>query len=687
MTQLPQRLFKKAAGNEIPALAIPAILLASAFLAYGVFFNQLGFYWDDLPISWIRYQFGLDVLRLYFSTSRPVWGELYQLTTRLLPHVPAYWQLFAVFWRWITAVLCWLVFLELWPKRRTLAFTVSMLFLLYPGSNLQWVSFLSSHFFIVLSFFLLSYLLMFWSFRPPKWLPKAWPFTILALLFSALNVWMMEYFFFLELIRPFFIYAFIRQDSQTEAQPFGKGLRLAALRWLPYLGVWLANVVYRRLVFTNLAYGNVLLSDLQSQPIPTGITLIQSVAADLWLVSIRAWTQIFQPPKPSIDGPLTTSFYVAVVLAVGLLSAFMLVRTANAESQPTRRAWWWPVGLGLIAMLAAGGPYWLARLEITLGFPANRFTISFMLGVSLMLAGLLELLPGRLRLAVAVILIGLAAGRQALWADAFRRDWNTQKAMFWQMTWRAPGLKPDTMILMNDGPLHYYADNSLGAALNWIYDPDNHTAPMHYALFFPLSRIGGTLRSLDHDQTVVFTFLVTGFYGNTSQTVAFYYQPPGCLRLLDPEIDASNRFIPDDSLMREAAQLSSSKWILPTSTARMPDIYGPEPTHGWCYYFEKAELAAQSGDWARVTELGDEGFHLNDYPNDPVERFVFIEGYAHEGQWARARELAVASYKVSPNYVGPLLCKLVNRIDHDLPADGAKESSLNDLRTKFSCLP
>lgn len=685
MKQSVQAITRRLRTMQIPGWAEPVVFLVVAFVAYGLLFGQLGFYWDDLPISWIRYQFGAEAMRLYFQTSRPVWGLLYQLTTRLLPDVPAFWQLSAVFWRWITAVLCWLLFLKLWPARRALAFTISMLFLLYPGTNLQWASFLSTHFFMVLSFFLLSYLCMFWSFQPPRWLPRGWPFFVLGLVFSALNVWMMEYFFFLELIRPFFIYAFLRHDPRSAGESYWKSVQRSVVRWLPYLVVWLANVAYRRLVFTNLAYGNVLLSDLQTKPITTGLGLLQTVVKDLWLVSGQAWANALQFPNPAHDGPVTILFYALVVLGAGLLSVFVLGRFI--EVKPSQSKWLWLIGLGLIAMLTAGGPYWLASLEMTLGFPANRFTISFMLGVSLLLAGVLELLPSRIRLALTGILIGLAAGRQALWADSFRRDWATQKTMFWQMTWRAPGLQPDTLVLMNNGPLNYYADNSLGAALNWIYDPDNHTAPMHYALFFPLSRLGGSLRSLDPNQGIVFGYWVTEFYGNTSQAVAFYYEPPGCLRLLDPEIDSTNRLIPDDSMMREASLLSSSKWVLSNGTAKMPDIYGPEPTHGWCYYFEKADLAAQAGDWSRVVQLGDTAFQLNDYPNDPVERFPFIEGYAHEGNWTRAKELALQSYKVSPHYVGPLLCKLVTRMERELGSDNVNKSSLNDLRTKFSCLP
>jgi hypothetical protein len=348
----------------------------------------------------------------------------------------------------------------------------------------------------------------------------------------------------------------------------------------------------------------------------------------------------------------------------------------------------WPISLGLLAMLFAGGPYWLAKLELTLGFPASRFTISFMLGVSLLLAGLLELLPARARLGIVVLLVALAAGRQALSADSFRRDWITQKDMFWQMTWRAPGLVPDTTVLMNQGPLNYYADNSLAAALNWIYDPNNRSSIIHYVFFFPTSRItSGSVPGFEPGLPINYNYLIGRFFGNTSQTVVFYYEPPGCLRLLDPEIDSQNRLIPDTTLLRDAANISSSAWILPDGTARMPAVYYPEPIHSWCYYFEKADLARQVGDWESVVSLGDKAFTLSDYPNDPVERFVFIEGYAHENNWTRAKALALQSFKVSPNYVGPLLCKLLDRIDRDVPASNIKESSLNDLRTKISCLP
>jgi len=128
----------------------------------------------------------------------------------------------------------------------------------------------------------------------------------------------------------------------------------------------------------------------------------------------------------------------------------------------------------------------------------------------------------------------------------------------------------------------------------------------------------------------------------------------------------------------------------------MPAIYGPEPEHGWCYYFEKADLARQMGDWDEVAQLGDKAFKLDDYPNSPIERFVFIEGYAHVGDWDKALEYSKVSYKVSKDYVGPLLCQLWERVASETdPSPGSDVRSgeavsmrieaLAEVQSKFAC--
>ena len=174
-------------------------------------------------------------------------------------------------------------------------------------------------------------------------------------------------------------------------------------------------------------------------------------------------------------------------------------------------------------------------------------------------------------------------------------------------------------------------------------------------------------------------------FRSTSNALAFYYAPPYCLRLLEPDLDANNRFIRDESLMREASALSNPDQILQEQSAVMPKFFGPEPSHGWCYYFEKADLARQFADWNEVAKLGNQAFKLNDSPNNPVERFVFIEGYAHVGNWDRAIELSKVSYKVSKDYVGPLLCQLWKRIETGTTAGVERSAALDNIQKTLAC--
>ncbi len=659
----------------------PAILLGVvAVLAYGLVAAQTGFYWDDLPMSWIRYQLGPEAMAQYFSTNRPVWGMLYQVTTRIFPQVPLYWQVFALFWRWVGAVMVWMMVRKLWPERRNFALAVSLLFLVYPGFNAQWTAYLYSHFFIVLSLFLFSFYCTLETVHQPSW-----KWTAAGMLASALNLWMMEYFFLLELARAALIWIAIRNDFLDSQKRIQRILRL----WAPYLVVFVAAVFSRFFIFNNQVYGIGLGERLRENPSAALGGLVRDSLSSLWVVSFGAWGQAFQLPNPAVHGPRAVALYAAVlVLVLGAVTALLWRKQAEVLVKQHGRAGWFIV-LGLVMLPLACAPFWLTGLPVALAFPANRATLPAMLGVSLILAGLLEYirLP-RVRYAVLAVLVALAAGRQLLWGLDFSRDWQTQKNLFWQMTWRAPSLQPNTMVLLNEGALDFYADNSLSAALNWVYAPDlTATGRVPYLLFHPTNRLDGALPALTPGLDLKYDYLAGRFEGSTSQVVSFYFLPPACLRVLDPEIDGDNHFIPDQYLMREGAALSSSEWILPDGAAVPPAAYGPEPTHGWCYYFERADLARQAGDWERVTELGQQAFALDDYPNDPSERFVFIEGFAHMGDWASAVNYSVQSHKVSPAYVDPMLCRLWRRIELETPASDGKTSALQEIKTKFSCLP
>ena len=87
--------------------AYPLFLLGLSLLAYGLWLNRLGFYWDDFPLTWIARTYGAEGLARYFSTNRPFWGILYQLTTPLLGSNPFGWQIFALVFRLADGLLLW----------------------------------------------------------------------------------------------------------------------------------------------------------------------------------------------------------------------------------------------------------------------------------------------------------------------------------------------------------------------------------------------------------------------------------------------------------------------------------------------------------------------------------------------------------------------------------------------------
>jgi hypothetical protein len=403
----------------------------------------------------------------------------------------------------------------------------------------------------------------------------------------------------------------------------------------------------------------------------------------LWTVLVAAWVQIFTAIDPSVHGVRTIALYVAVTLAA--FAFVLLVGFWRSEDTRRKRDSLYAIGLGFFLLPFAGAPFWLTGLSISLAHPASRFTLPFMLAAALIVAGLIDLIPSsRLRYGILALIVGLAVGRQFLWSSDYIRDWQAQKNLFWQMIWRAPGLKPNTIVLMNE-ELKFYADNSLSAPLNWIYAPENRSDQIEYVFFYPTNRLGESLPALEPDLSIQYDYIAGRFRGNTSQAVAFYYDPPACLRLLEPGLDTGNRFIQVESLMREASALSNHGMILAEPAARMPEIYGPEPEHNWCYYFQKADLARQLGHWAEVVELGNTAFKLDDHPNNPVERFVFIEGYAHTGDWDAALKISRDAYRVSKDYVGPLLCQLWQRIETETTGSVEQTQALSEVESMLAC--
>jgi hypothetical protein len=66
----------------------------------------------------------------------------------------------------------------------------------------------------------------------------------------------------------------------------------------------------------------------------------------------------------------------------------------------------------------------------------------------------------------------------------------------------------------------------------------------------------------------------------------------------------------------------------------------PEPQHGWCFYFEKAALAGQQGDWQQVAASQDQVNKLGLHPTDQIEWMPFLQAQAYLGDLQQVKQIA-----------------------------------------------
>lgn len=370
------------------------------------------------------------------------------------------------------------------------------------------------------------------------------------------------------------------------------------------------------------------------------------------------------------------------------------VRAGREIAQPILLSFW--------ALFIAGWPVWVTDLRLELTFPWDRFTLPLMLGATLLLAGLIDLLPARrmAKLAVVALLIGLAAGAQFRYALDYRRDWAEQKAFFWQLAWRAPGIEPGTLLLFSASPFAYATDNSLSAPLNWIYAPALDSTDMPYLMYALDARLGSQLPELQPGNAVVQDYRATRFSGSTSQALVLFYDPPRCLKVLDPSIDGDLPNKPD--FIAAALPLSRPELIHPQGPA-LPDraaspdgagasvvmtqLFGPEPPRGWCYYYEQAELAARQGDWPAVVALAIPAFAAQpDLTRDQAyELLPFIQGYAFTGDWPAALDITRRSARLFDKKMPAVLCDLWQQIGRLSPAGSAAQPAVRRAQQELDC--
>jgi hypothetical protein len=640
-------------------------------LAYGLLLPVTGFYWDDWPFAWIAQFLGPAEFNPAFAPFRPFLGPIFYVTTSLIPIHPLAWQVFALVVRFALGLAAWWTFTQIFPSRKSTALIAALFMLVFPGYSQHWIALTHiNQELIPFIFYLFSFGFTFKALRTRK--PTD---TVIALLLQLCGIFPTEYFFGIEGIRFLFLLVFFQGS-------FIQRFTQAFKTWFPYLLVWILNAAW---LFYYYRFGPYNSYEVTATGSPNILYFLTQALDALWKAGLYIWTQVLVLTLTSLPAP-------ASLLTLGLvaLSLFFLIPYLTRSAPTDEREIPFALslmGIGILGILLGRLPTLAAGLPLTLQSSYDRFMVSLMIGGTVFIIGLLELLiknPRARTIAFAVI-IALGVGQQFFNTNIFRRDWVKQGEIYWQMAWRIPALEPNTVLLTHQMPIDYETDNSFTAPINWMYAPEYTRSDLPYMLLYTEKRIGGaTLPALEKGIEINYPYRTVDFKSNTSQAVVIYMPRNGCLRVLAHNRGDEVTYSREPDVLTKAIPLSDVSRIIPNPESPAVPMFFPEPAHEWCYFFTKAELAQQQGEFEQVIRLAEEAMGNGFQPEDPNEWLVFIEAYALTGNLQTAEDLTMRMLQEDAR-TRRGVCNVWGRIQ--AKGQGGSEERIRQALLSFNCNP
>ncbi|MBV6396506.1 MAG: hypothetical protein HFACDABA_02104 [Anaerolineales bacterium] len=647
-------------------LPLLILFLASA-LTYLPFVPQIGFSNDDWYLVYGAHVRGPDYFAPAFDRDRPLRALILAPEYSLFGDDPLPYHLTLYAFRFLSAVsLLWLLN-QLWPARNrekrqpTVSHLLTaLLFLLYPGflSQPNPVDYQAQ--IIALCAATASLALTVTALQTPRRALKIVS-IILSFLLTWLYLGLIEYYIGLEVLRLACVYLVTRRkmdtDTRTHVDTYTgtqgtrtphlvsriphlvSSIKPILLASIPFLLAPLTFLVWRLFFFTserNATDAGLQLGLLFSSP-TTGLWWLARFMQDIVNVIFLAWgTPLYHLAFNLRLSETWIGFALAGAVAVGTIIILAKSETGIPKDDRAELLW-----VGLVSAAAGLIPVILVNRHVEF-FSLSRYTLASSVGAAMFVAAALEYLAStRLRLTLAGLLIAASVLTHFANGAAYARDTQTMRQFWWQVSWRAPNLREGaTLALFYPAPLQ--EDYFIWGAANLIYHPEPQAsdpieAPIGGVLLTPenLTRI---LSGKGADEPDRRNIHVTLDYGNT--LIITQPAPGACVRVLDgaqPELSAR-----DDPRILLAA--SASKIQNVNAGGSHPPmnefVFGAEPEHDWCWYYQQAALARQRGEWALVASLGDSALERGFYPNDSVEWIPFMQAYAILGRGKDLKQLS-----------------------------------------------
>jgi hypothetical protein len=629
-----QKLFK----NE-SFMAVLLILLTT-LVTYGISIPKFGYYHDDWFLLWSGAARGPGSIIPLFSTDRPFMGVVYSIVYRLLGDASLNWHLYALLWRFIGGLAFFWILRLVWPNNKYMTTLMTVLFIVYPGFLSQPNANTKQNHLYGFGTALLSMAFMLQALKTDRKILQI-VYGLSSVVLTVNYLFIYEYMIGLEGMRLALLgYVLFRDRFKT-----WRSLALEIVKkWWPYPLIMAGFLYWRIFLFDgsrNATDATKLAGSYLSNLRTMSLRLVFETAKDFLDTSVFAW---FVKPYHSFSGAQYSNLAGALLLA-GVVIAFVL-----AYSFLLKR--WWNVDptvdetprpikdfifIGAFTVLCAVAPVVASGRDVDLGDAYKSYGLHPIGGVVLFVGGLVLMLRPRFRKLALLTLIALSVSTQALNADYWARLWDYQRETWWQLTWRAPDIQDDTL-LMAYFPEGYQLQQDYEAwgPVNLIYRPGPAVSPaissevLNPEIAYDILK-KATLNNSDRDIPMHRDFNKLLLISIPSASA--------CIHVIDGSLPVYSE---DDSLLvQQVGSYSHIDRILPSGPALVlpGQIFGPEPAHDWCYYYQKASLARQTGNWQEIGRLYDQTVSLHLDASDPSEWIPFIEGLANLGRVDDAKAL------------------------------------------------
>jgi hypothetical protein len=146
------------------------------------------------------------------------------------------------------------------------------------------------------------------------------------------------------------------------------------------------------------------------------------------------------------------------------------------------------------------------------------------------------------------------------------------------------------------------------------------------------------LEAAQQDLTFIIVNDIHYDYGNL--LVISMPSADSCIHVLDAQW--AELSIADTALVALSASRSRIENVLVDANIHTPPeaVFGQEPPHGWCYHYQKAQLARQKADWGAIAKIQNEVTRLNLHPNDQVEWMPFLQSAAISGDIKQVKRIS-----------------------------------------------